>query len=88
MHSLPNILRVVKSTRMRWAGQGMCRVWGRGEVCTGFWWGNLWERDHWGDPDVDGRIILRRIFRKWKGVVGTGLSWLRIGTGGGRLWVW
>ena len=45
------------------------------------------ERDHWGDPDVDGRIILRWIFRKWEGVVGTGWSWLRIGTGGGRLWV-
>jgi hypothetical protein len=29
-----------------------------------FWWGNLRERDHWGDPGVDGRIILRRIFRK------------------------
>jgi hypothetical protein len=23
------------------------------------WWGNLRESDHWGDPDVDGRIILR-----------------------------
>ena len=40
-----------------------------------------------GDPDVDGRIILRWSFRKWEGVVGTGWSWLRIGTGGGRLWV-
>ena len=40
-----------------------------------------------GDPDVDGRIMLRWIFRKWEGVVGTGWSWLRIGTGGGRLWV-
>jgi len=48
---------------------------------------NLRERDHWGDPDVDGRIILRRIFRKWEGVVGTGWSCLRIGTGGGHLWV-
>ena len=37
----------------------MWRVWGRGELCTGFWWGNLRERNHWGDPDVDGRIILR-----------------------------
>ena len=38
-----------------------------------------------GDPDVDVRIILRWIFRKWKGVVRTGWSWLRIGTGGGHL---
>jgi hypothetical protein len=36
------------------------------------WWGSLRERDHWGDPDVDGRIILRWMFRKWEGVVGTG----------------
>jgi hypothetical protein len=36
----------------------MWRVWGRGEVCTGFWWGSLREGDYWGDPDVDGRIIL------------------------------
>ena len=60
-------------------------VWGRGEVCTGFWWGNLRERDHWGDPDIDRRIILRWIFRKWEGVVGTGLSCLRIGKDGGHL---
>ena len=48
-------------------------------------WGNMRERDYWGDPDVDGRIILRWIFRKWEGVMGTGWSWLRIGTGGGHL---
>jgi hypothetical protein len=53
-------------------GLGIWRVWGRSEVCTGFWWGSLRERDHWGDPEVDGRIILRGIFRKWEGVVGTG----------------
>jgi hypothetical protein len=56
-------------------------------VSKGFWLGNLRDRNHWGDPDVDGRIILRWIFRKWEGVVGTGWGWLRIGTGGGRLWV-
>jgi len=43
------------------------------------------KRDHWGDPDVDGRIILRWIFGKWEEVVGTGWSWLRTGMGGGHL---
>jgi len=37
------------------------------------------------EPGVDGRIILRWIFGKWEGVVGTGWGWLRIGTGGGHL---
>jgi len=37
---------------------------GRGEVCTGFWWGDLRDRDHWGDLDVDGRIMLRWISRE------------------------
>jgi hypothetical protein len=49
------------------------------------WWGSVRKRDHWGDPDVDGRIILRGIFRKWEGVVGTGWSGVRIGTGSGHL---
>jgi len=38
---------------------------GRGETCTGFWSGNLRERDHLGDPDIDGRIILKWIIRTW-----------------------
>jgi len=32
---------------------------GTGEAYTMFRWGNLWDRDHLGDPGVDGRIILR-----------------------------
>jgi hypothetical protein len=54
-------------------------------MCTGFWWGNVRENDHWGDPDVNERIILRWIFRKLEWVVGTGWSWLRIGRCGGHL---
>jgi hypothetical protein len=56
LYSLPNIMRVIKSRRLRWARHA-ARM-GKGEVCTGFWWGNLRERDCWGDPGVDGRIIL------------------------------
>jgi hypothetical protein len=43
------------------------------------------KRGHWGDPDVDGRIILRWIFRKLGGVVRTGWTLLRIETGGEHL---
>ena len=69
--------------RMRWAGHVAHMEEGRGvhRVLVGKPEG----KDHWGDPDVDGRIILRWILRNWEGVVGTGWSWLRIGTGGGRL---
>ena len=45
---------------------GTCSMyWGIVELYTGFWWGNLKERDHSETPDVDGKIILRSIFRKW-----------------------
>jgi hypothetical protein len=83
LYSLLNIVRVVKSRRMRWAGN-VARM-GEGRGCPGISWENLRERDPWGDPDVDGRKILRWIFRKWEGVVGTGWSWLRIGIGGRHL---
>ena len=43
------------------------------------------ERDHLGDPGIDGRIILRWKFRKWKVMAWTRSSWLRIGAGGGYL---
>jgi len=38
-----------------------------------------------GRHGVDGRIILKRIFRKLDGEALTGLIWLRTGTGGGLL---
>jgi hypothetical protein len=63
----------------------MWRVLERREECTGCWWGSRRERGQWGKPDVDERIILRRIFRKLEWVVGTRKSLLRIGSGGGHL---
>jgi hypothetical protein len=56
-----------------------------GEAYTGFWWGNLGDRDLLGDPGVVGRIILRWMFWKWDVGVWTGSSWLWIGTVGGLL---
>jgi len=53
--------------------------------CIGCWWGNRWERGHWGDLGIDGWIILGRISRRWDVGIWTGMGWPRIETGGGRL---
>jgi hypothetical protein len=53
LYSSPNIVGVIKSRRMRWAGHVAQMVDERGVY------------NHWGDPGVDGRIILGWIFRKW-----------------------
>jgi hypothetical protein len=83
LYSSTNIVRVIKSRTMKLA-RHVTRT-GRGEACTGFWLGNLRKKDHWGDPGVDGRIILRWIFRKWVVGIWTGLSWLKIETARGHL---
>jgi hypothetical protein len=79
LYSSPSIVRVIKWRRMGCSGH-VANV-GRGQVYTGFWWGNLRKRDHLGDPVIDGRIILRWVFRKWDVGVWSGSSWLRTGTG-------
>jgi len=45
---------------------------GRGEVYTGFWWGNPRERNYLGNPSVNESIILKWIFRKWDEEAWTG----------------
>ena len=78
LHVSANIVRVIKSRRMRWAGhvarmgeeRGVYRVLvGKPEV-----------RNNWGDLGVDGWIILGWICRRWDVGVWTGLGWPRIGT--------
>jgi hypothetical protein len=72
-----------KIEKMRWAGHVAHIVEGRGvyRVLVG----KPEEKKHFVDPGVDGRIILRRIFRKWDVGVWNGVSWLMIETGGGHL---
>ena len=66
LYCSPNNIWVIKSRRMRWAGHVACM--GRGEVHTGFWWGNVRERDYLENPGIDGMIISSWIVKKWDGV--------------------
>jgi hypothetical protein len=54
LYSSPNVIRVIKSRRMSWAGYVAHR-----EAEERFWWKNLRERDHLEDQGVDGRVILK-----------------------------
>jgi hypothetical protein len=57
LYSSPNIVRLIKSRRMRWAGN-MARM-EKGEVLTGFWLGGPKSRDHSEDLGAGGRITTR-----------------------------
>jgi hypothetical protein len=64
---------------------GYVALWGRGEMYRGFWWGDLSEADHLEDLGVDVKVIIKWIFKKWHVEARTGLPWLRLVIGSGRL---
>jgi hypothetical protein len=62
LYCSPNIVRVIKSRKMRWVGH-VART-GEERGVYGSLWGNRRERDNCGDLGVDGWIILGMISRR------------------------
>jgi hypothetical protein len=81
LYSSPNIIRQIKSRRMRWMGH-VARM---GEECVQGLMGRQKERDHLQGQGLDGRIGSEWILERLTGGVYIGSSWLRIGTDGGLL---
>jgi len=83
VYSSPIVVGVIKSRRMRWAGHVACV--GESRFVCRVLVGKPEGKRPLEDPGVDGRILLRWIFRKWGLRTWTGSMWVRTGTGGGHL---
>jgi hypothetical protein len=64
---------------------GACSTYGGQEVRTGFWWGNLRERDHLENLGVRWEYNVKKDIHEVEWGACTGLMWLKIGKGGGHL---
>ena len=64
---------------------GTCSEYGGEVICIQGLVGKLRGRDHLGDPGVNGRITLRRIFRNFDVGLWTVLTWVRTGRDSGDL---
>jgi hypothetical protein len=62
LYSSPDIIRQVKSRRMRWE-----HAWERREKRTRFWWESPKERDHSKDQGVNGRWDQNGSWGNWLG---------------------
>jgi hypothetical protein len=65
LYSSPNIIRVIKSRRLRWTGH-VARMEDRRDAYRVLV-GKPEERNHLEDPGIDGRIILKCIFERLRG---------------------
>ena len=83
LYCSPNIVRIIKSRKMRWAGHVACMEEGR--VVHKVLVGKPKGKRPLGRPRHRWEDNIKMIFRKWEGVVGTGWVWLRIGIGGRHL---
>jgi hypothetical protein len=85
LYSSPDIIRQVKSRRIRWAGH-VARM--REErKCSRFWWESPKEGDHLEDHGVGGNLGSECILGRLTWRVWIGFDWLRTGTGGRLLCV-
>ena len=80
LSSSPNVIRLIKSRRMRWA-ENVARIEGTREEHTGLLWGDVKERDHLEELDIEGRIILNGSFGSWMG----GKYWIALDQSRDRL---
>jgi hypothetical protein len=80
LYSSPDIIKQIKSRRIRWAGNVACMGGGGGETCTGFWWVSPKEKDHLKDPGVDGRMGSKWTLGR---LVEGGVEWIHLAQGRG-----
>jgi len=83
LYSSPDIVRLIKSRRMKWMGH--VAYMGERRGVYRLLLGKPEGKRPLGRPRHRWEIILRWVFRKWDVGLWTGLSWLRIGTGGRHL---
>jgi hypothetical protein len=75
LHSSPDIIRQIKSRRMRWAGH-VARMGEKRKLR--FWWKSPKERDHSEDQGVGGSMGSELILGRLDWGVWIGFDWLRI----------